>query len=192
MREWKKKTRHHPIQTQLYWYEMRKRATCKFCQLQPDEWWHSLGWKTHLPNSQLTSWPEQWHHIITLAPAGPAWVRRHTHLFCVRLKGGSVFPKHAPQSASNVSVLGIMQTASGCWLCLTFKLSIGDTLLWNDSKKKKKTWLSQSIVMTGTLFTSELEWKGKERQRQRNAVFNFHHLWQAFLALCCGVFCCLA
>lgn len=171
---------------------MRQRATCRFCQLQPIiNWLQKKGWMTkrcqmndgiassekHLPNSQLISWPEQQHHITTLAPAGPAWVRHRTHLFCVGLKGGSVFPKHALQSASNASVLGITQSASGRWLCLTFKLSIGDTL-WNDCKKNLMEPVECCDWHLVYLWTG-VEGKGGLRKRQKNAVFHSHHLWQA-------------
>lgn len=68
------------------------------------------------------------NHRITLAPEGPAWVRHHTYLFSVRLKGKVC--SHNMQPANNASVLRIMKSASGCWLCLTCKLSIGDAYKW--------------------------------------------------------------
>lgn len=141
-----------------------------------------LNW-THLPNSRLIPRPEQQHHIITLAPAGPAWVRRRTYLFCAKLKGRSALPKHAARSAS---VPGIIQRASGCWLCLTFKLSSGDTM-WNDSQKPagagRVLWLAPS-------FTSELGWKRKAggEKRQKNAVSHFQFLFWQFCWLCAVLF----
>lgn len=149
----------------------------------PGEWWHSLSRGTHLPNSRLIPRPEQQHHIITLAPAGPAWVRRRTYLFCAKLKRRSVLPKHAARSAS---VPGIIQRASGCWLCHTFKMSSGDTM-WNDSQKpagaSRVLWLAPS-------FTSELGGKQKAggEKRQKNAVSHFQFLFWQFCWLCAVLF----
>lgn len=78
-----------------------RRLTCTFCQLKHKDWLtdkkdarrvmaQPVLKNTHIANSQLIPWPEQQHHIIVLAPAGPAWVRHHTYLFCVRLKKGGV------------------------------------------------------------------------------------------------------
>lgn len=140
--------------------------------------------KKTLPYTQLIFWLEQQHHIITLAPEGPAWVRHHTYLFSVRLKGKVC--SHNMQPA-NASVLGIMKSASGCWLCLTCKLRIGDTHKWWQT-----TWWGLWSAMTGTLFTAELMWKWKEQRKTQKMLFSILTVSDKLLARCSGVFSCPA
>lgn len=118
----------------------------------PDEWWHGLSWKTHLPNSQLISWPEQQHHISSSRTS----LSQTPHVFILWDWKGGVCSQHAPQSASNATVLGIIQSATGCWLCLMLKLSIGDSK--RPDGASIVLWLAPCLP---------LNWSGRERRAEK-------------------------
>lgn len=149
----------------------------------PEEWWHSLSWKTHLPNSQLISLPEQQHHISSSRTSLSQTL--HVFILCQTEREECVPKTCSTICQQHTSVLGIIQNALGCWLCLTFNLSTGEQL-WKDRKILMGPAEDCHLVYLWT----GVEGKGEQRKSQRSAVFHFHSLWyDRILAL--RVFCCL-
>lgn len=95
----------------------------------------TLQKRTCSPNLQLISWLEQRHHTSSsrtrLCQTLNVFILCQTERAeCVPKTGSTLCQQHT-------SVLGIIQSALGCWLCLTFNLSTGDPL-WKRRGKKNR------------------------------------------------------
>lgn len=95
----------------------------------------TLKKRTCSPNLQLISWLEQRHH--TSSSRTRLCQTLNVFILCQTERAECVPKTGSMLCQQRTSVLGIIQSALGCWLCLTFNLSTGDPL-WK--RRGEKTW----------------------------------------------------
>lgn len=110
----------------------------------------TLKKRTRSPNLQLISWLEQRHH--TSSSRTSLCQTLNVFILCQTERAECVPKTGSTLCQQRTSVLGIIQSALGCWLCLTFNLSTGDPL-WKRRGEKKPDGSQQRPA---TLFTPEL------------------------------------
>lgn len=140
--------------------------------------------KTCSPNLQLISWLEQRHH--TSSSRTSLCQTLSVFILCQTERAECVPKTGSTLCQQRTSVLGIIQSALGCWLCLTFNLSTGDPL-WKKRGKKNLMGASRGPPPCLPLNYS-VQSEGKQRKSEQKMFFSISTLSDSILVRRCVFF----
>lgn len=140
--------------------------------------------RTCSPNLQLISWLKQRHH--TSSSRTSLCQTLNVFILCQTERAECVPKTGSTLCQQRTSVLGIIRSALGCWLCLTFNLSTGDPV-WK--KREKKNLMGASRGPPPCLpLNYNVQSEGKQRKSEQKMFFSISTLSDSILVRCCVFF----